>query len=65
MGTADPDFPDPKKEADALAKHMKADVLLVDDSGHYPQAYNPDKVSSAIIDFVKQVSTKKAEVIGS
>jgi pimeloyl-ACP methyl ester carboxylesterase len=59
MGTADPDFPDAKKEADELAKLMKADVLLVNDSGHYPQADNPDKVASAIIDFIKQVSTRK------
>jgi pimeloyl-ACP methyl ester carboxylesterase len=59
MGAADPDFPDPQKEADELARLMKADVLMVKDSGHYPQADNPEKVASVIIDFVKQFSQKK------
>ncbi len=56
MGTADPDFPDAEKEADELAKLMKADVLMVEDSGHYPRADNPDQVAPAIIDLVRGIS---------
>ncbi len=59
MGTADPDFPDAKKEAHELAEIMKGDVLLVEGSGHYPQADNPDKVAQAIIDLVGRIETKK------
>jgi pimeloyl-ACP methyl ester carboxylesterase len=59
MGTADPDFPDAKKEANELARIMKSKVLFMEGSGHYPQADNPDKVAPAIIDFVERVETKK------
>jgi pimeloyl-ACP methyl ester carboxylesterase len=56
MGTADPDFPDAKTEANELARLIKGDVLLVEESGHYPQADHPQKIAPAIIDFVKRVS---------
>lgn len=59
MGTADPDFPDAEKEANELAKIIGADVLLVEGSGHYPQADNPEKVGRALIDFVKRVEIRK------
>lgn len=38
-----------------LAERMNSDVLFVEDSGHYPQADNPEKVASAIIGFVKRI----------
>ena len=52
MGAADPDFPDAPAEAQNLGDLMNADVLLVDGSGHYPQADSPAKVAPAIIDLV-------------
>lgn len=55
MGAADPDFPDAKKEASELARLMRANMLLVENSGHYPQADNPEKVASAIINLVQRV----------
>jgi pimeloyl-ACP methyl ester carboxylesterase len=55
MGTADPDFPDAKTEANELAKLLKAEVQLVEESGHYPQADNPEKVAPVITGFVKRV----------
>jgi pimeloyl-ACP methyl ester carboxylesterase len=58
MGTADPDFPDPKAEAVELAERMKGDVLFVEGSGHYPQADNPEEVATAIIGFIKRIETK-------
>jgi pimeloyl-ACP methyl ester carboxylesterase len=59
MGDADPDFPDPKTEASELAKLMRADVLLVENSGYYPQTDNPDKVASASFNLVKRVQKGK------
>ena len=56
MGTADPDFPDAIAEADQLGDLMGAEVLLVEGSGHYPQADDPDRVAPAIIDFVDRLS---------
>ena len=54
MGTADPDFPDPVAEANHLGEVMNAEVLLVERSGHYPQADSPHKVAPAIIDLVRR-----------
>lgn len=55
MGGADPDFPDPEKEARELGALLRAEVLIVEGSGHYPQADRPDKVAPAIIDFVRRL----------
>lgn len=59
MGTADPDFPDAKTEAHELANLTKGDVLLVEGSGHYPQADNPHQIAPAAIDFINRVSAQK------
>ena len=59
MGTEDPDFPDARREAQELARIMKADLLLMEGSGHYPQADNLDMVAKAILDFVERLETKK------
>lgn len=55
MGTADPDFPDPVAEARDLGEIMNAEVLLVDGSGHYPQADSAQTVSPAIVELVNRV----------
>lgn len=52
MGRDDPDFPDPSAEADLVARRLGAEVLLVDDAGHYPQAQQPDVVGPALVDLV-------------
>jgi len=59
MGTEDPDFPDARREAQELARIMKADLLLMEGSGHYPQADNLDMVAKAILDFVERLETEK------
>ncbi len=58
MGTADPDFPDPVKEAHELARTLGGRVVLAEGSGHYPQADNPELVADAIVDFIRQGSSK-------
>jgi pimeloyl-ACP methyl ester carboxylesterase len=54
MGTADPDFPDPAAEASLTAERVagRAEVVLVDGAGHYPQAERPDVVSPAVVAFL-------------
>jgi pimeloyl-ACP methyl ester carboxylesterase len=54
MGTADPEFPDAVAEARQLGEVMSAEVLLVDGSGHYPQADSPQKVAPAIIELARR-----------
>lgn len=53
MGTADPDFPDPTREANEVARLLNGQVLLVEGSGHYPQADQPGEVAPAVIDLVR------------
>lgn len=54
MGIADPDFPDPTAEANDLGEIMGAVVVLVEGSGHYPQADSPDRVAGTIIELVRR-----------
>jgi pimeloyl-ACP methyl ester carboxylesterase len=55
MGTQDPDFKDPRKEADWIGQTLHARVVMIDDAGHYPQSQQPDSTASAIIEFLGQV----------
>lgn len=56
MGTEDPDFPDPRAEAEAIVAAMPAglgSVAMIDGAGHYPHAQSPGQVAEAITSFLK------------
>jgi pimeloyl-ACP methyl ester carboxylesterase len=52
MGTKDPDFADPKAEADTVAGLLRGRAVMVEGAGHYPQVEQPDAVAGAIRAFV-------------
>ena len=57
MGTLDPDFPDPRAEADAIVAAMPAGlgrIAMIAGGGHYPHAQFPDQVAAAILTFLRQ-----------
>jgi len=57
MGTADPDFPGPRAEGDAIVAAMAAGagtVAMVDGAGHYPHAQSPEAVAELVIPFLKE-----------
>ena len=57
MGDAEPDFADPRKEADAVVAALPpglGSVAMVAGGGHYVHAQNPEQVSALIIDFVRE-----------
>ncbi len=54
MGELDPDFPDPRAEADWIAAALHGEVVMVPDAGHYPQSQQPEAVSDAILDFLSR-----------
>ncbi|MFC0681864.1 alpha/beta fold hydrolase [Lysobacter korlensis] len=56
MGELDPDFPDPRAEADWIAGRLDATVVMVPEAGHYPQSQRPDLVVPAILDFARRVA---------
>jgi pimeloyl-ACP methyl ester carboxylesterase len=52
MGDRDPDFPDPKAEADWIAHALHGEALIVPEAGHYPQSQQPDITAAAIVRFL-------------
>lgn len=58
MGERDPDFPDPRGEAQWIADQLDAEVLLVPDAGHYPHSQRPDVVSPTIAAFARTISAR-------
>lgn len=51
MGEQDPDFPDPRAEADWIAQTLHAQVVMVPEAGHYPQSQRPDVTTAAVLTF--------------
>lgn len=60
MGTADPDFPDPGAEAQAIAERTRGEVLLVEGSGHYPHVDAPEATGEAIARFLQASSSVRS-----
>ncbi len=56
MGTADPDFSDPRGEAAWIGEQLHARVTLVEGAGHYPQAEQPEQVGPALVAFCREVT---------
>jgi pimeloyl-ACP methyl ester carboxylesterase len=52
MGEQDPDFPDPRAEADWIARALRAQVVMVPEAGHYPQSQRPDITGDAVLRFL-------------
>ena len=57
MGTLDPDFADPRAEAEAVVAAMPAGlgtVAMIEGAGHYPHAQCPDEVAALVTGFLKE-----------
>lgn len=57
MGTRDPDWADPRAEADGVVAGMPAGlgrVAMLDGAGHYPHAQYPGEVAAAVLAFLKE-----------
>jgi pimeloyl-ACP methyl ester carboxylesterase len=52
MGEQDPDFPDPKAEAQWIAEKLHGEAVVVPEAGHYPQSQRPDVTSPAVLRFL-------------
>ena len=58
MGEQDPDFPDPRAEADWIGGVLQAEVVMVPEAGHYPQSQRPDVTTGAILGFLATVRAR-------
>jgi pimeloyl-ACP methyl ester carboxylesterase len=56
MGSADPDFPDPKAEADFVTSQLHGQELMVSGAGHYPHVEMPELVAKSIVAFLERNS---------
>jgi len=52
MGSKDPDFGDPKAEANLVASRLHGQLVMIDGAGHYPHAEMPNEVGPGIIKFL-------------
>lgn len=53
MGERDPDFADPRAEADWIATRLGSEIVMAPDCGHYPQAQRPDVTGPAVLAFLR------------
>lgn len=57
MGTLDPDWTDPRAEAEGIVATMpagSASVAMIEGAGHYPHAQFPDEVVALVLPFLKE-----------
>ncbi len=59
MGTRDPDFPNPAKEAQAVADTLRGKLVMIDGAGHYPQADSPDVFAAGLLAFFATVDVER------
>jgi pimeloyl-ACP methyl ester carboxylesterase len=55
-GTLDPDWADPRAEAEGIAAELPAGlgtVVMIEGAGHYPHAQFPAEVAAAVLPFLK------------
>jgi pimeloyl-ACP methyl ester carboxylesterase len=62
MGTRDPDFPDPAKEAQHVAELLHGTAVMIDGAGHYPQTEMPDLVAAHLLPFLQSVDATSHEL---
>lgn len=63
MGAQEPDFADPRAEAEAIIAAMPAglgSVAMIEGAGHYPHAQYPAQVAELIVNFAKTNGIKDA-----
>jgi pimeloyl-ACP methyl ester carboxylesterase len=58
MGEQDPDFPDPRVEAEWISQTLHGRVVMVPDAGHYPQSQQPDITTKAVLSFLEEADPR-------
>ncbi|MGH3495643.1 MAG: alpha/beta fold hydrolase, partial [Sciscionella sp.] len=52
MGEEDPDFADPRGEADWISNALGGTTVMIEEAGHYPQSQQPERTSAAVVRFL-------------
>ena len=61
MGDRDPDFPDPRTEAEWIAHALNGTGVIVPEAAHYPQSQQPEITTTAILQFLRTALTTHSE----
>jgi len=61
MGSKDPDFPDPRAEAELIAERLGGRVVMIPDAGHYPQSEFPEVTTPAVLEFAQTVTAGRTD----
>ncbi|MBV6701421.1 alpha/beta hydrolase [Kitasatospora aureofaciens] len=56
MGSEDPDFPKPEVVADRQVAALNARKVMIEGSGHYPMADNPQATADALLPFLAEIA---------
>jgi len=56
MGSRDPDFKQPRAEAEWIAGRLHGEVRMIEGAGHYPHAEMPEQAGPAVVAFARQVT---------
>jgi pimeloyl-ACP methyl ester carboxylesterase len=62
MGTRDPDFSDPVKEARHVANLLRGTAVMIEGAGHYPQTEMPDAVATQLLPFLQSVDAASPQL---
>ncbi len=63
MRDQDPDFRDPKAEANWVANVVHGEGVMIPEAGHYPHAQRPDVVIEAVLGFLGSHSQGRATTV--
>jgi pimeloyl-ACP methyl ester carboxylesterase len=63
MGTRDPDFPNPAKEAQHVADTLHGQLLMIDGAGHYPQADSPEVFVAGVLAFFGGIGAQRPAAV--
>jgi len=55
MGSKDPDFKDPEKEARWVSTQLKGDYLMIQGAGHYPHSELPEITGPVVLEFIQSL----------
>jgi pimeloyl-ACP methyl ester carboxylesterase len=65
MGDQDPDFPDPRAEAEWIAQALNGAAVIVAEAGHYPQSQQPELTADAVLPFLETVHGRAPQTLST
>jgi pimeloyl-ACP methyl ester carboxylesterase len=61
MGERDPDFPDPRAEAQWIADTLHGQLVMVPEAGHYPQSQQPEATADGVLPFLQTINSPEPD----